>query len=128
MPGAQSALERLKQAGYLNIVVTNQSGIARGYYTVADLHALHNYVRTQTPGLIDAIFYCPHGPDAGCRCRKPMPGMLIQAASEWGIQFEQSILIGDKESDMQAANAVGVQGYRFPGGDLDAFVSSILDR
>lgn len=114
--GAEDAIRLLNQAGYLVVVVTNQSGVARGYYTEEDVEILHREVsvRLAAKGAhVDAWYYCPHHP-AGkgsyalpCRCRKPLPGMLLAAADRYGICLEESIMIGDKRIDVEAALAAG---------------------
>ena len=119
LPGVPEALQALQGQFYL-IVVTNQSGIARGFFAEDDLLAIH----TQLVGslsihgvAVDAIHYCPHLPDAivpqyrqVCDCRKPGSGMLQQAARHWGLDLPQSFLVGDKASDMEAAKEAGVTG------------------
>ncbi|MBV8938691.1 MAG: HAD family hydrolase [Alphaproteobacteria bacterium] len=107
-----------KEQGYLLLVVTNQAGIARGYYTEEDFEALMQWMQEQFTAqgcALDGWYYCPHHPEFGvgeyrtaCECRKPKPGMLLTAAKEWDIDMRRSILIGDKASDINAANAAGV--------------------
>jgi len=136
--GAQTAVKHLNQNGYHVIVVTNQSGIARGLYEEAAVHALHNWVNEQLCAIgahVDAFYHCPYHPEGTIEAyrrhsehRKPGPGMLLQAKREWPIDWERSFLIGDKESDMQAAAAAGLPGYRFGGGDLYAFLISQVLR
>ena len=116
IPGAPQAIRLLNEAGFLVIVVTNQSGVARGFYTEEDVHLLHRYIASQLEPFgarVDAWFYCPHHP-AGrgsyalpCRCRKPLPGMLLEAAGRFNIDLESSIMIGDKLVDMEAGVAAG---------------------
>ena len=116
IPGAPQAIRLLNEAGFLVIVVTNQSGVARGFYTEEDVHLLHRYIASQLEPFgarVDAWFYCPHHP-AGrgsyalpCRCRKPLPGMLLEAAGRFNIDLESSIMIGDKLVDMEAGAAAG---------------------
>jgi len=106
------------QRGYLNVVVTNQAGIARGYYTEAEFLAYMDWVRGEfrTRGAqLDAVYYCPHHPVHGigeyrrdCDCRKPKPGMLLAAVRELAIDPAQSALIGDSASDVEAAEAAGI--------------------
>jgi len=121
--GAQTAVRLLNDAGYLVIVVTNQSGIARGYYDEAAMHKFHAYMqevlRAQNAH-IDAFYYCPHHPGGtvkkfaiSCKCRKPAPGLLEQAAREWPIDLNRSFFIGDKDGDMAAAAAFGICGIKF---------------
>ena len=106
------------KAGYLIVVVTNQAGIGRGYYSAADFHALTDWMKArfmEHGGHIDAVYYCPFHPEHGLGefrresdCRKPAPGMLLQAGRDLGIDFAKSIFVGDKPSDMAAGRAAGV--------------------
>lgn len=115
--GAAQAIARLNRAGFLVIVVTNQSGVARGYFTVADVNRLHQVMQEQLAddgAHIDAFYLCPHHPDKGldqyriaCECRKGHPGMLLQAAAEWNIDLSGSFMVGDKQSDLLAGIAAG---------------------
>ena len=116
--GIFTACRLLSDLGYQLIVLTNQSGIARGYYTEQDFLDLSQWMRGQFTQqgvpLLD-IFYCPHHPQAmipdyrqNCRCRKPSPGMIEQACDKYPIDLEQSIMIGDRVSDMQAATAAAI--------------------
>lgn len=118
LPGVIEGLILLRDAGYRLIVVTNQAGIARGYYDKADMDLLHDYLREQLAlhGLVlDAIFFCPHHPEGRikalaieCDCRKPSPGMLLEAAKYFDINLSTSVMIGDKLSDVQAGKRAGV--------------------
>jgi len=120
---APSAVRALNDAGYYVFVVTNQSGVARGYYNAADVDRFHTYMqeRLMEEGAhIDAFYYCPHHPDGTvkefairCRCRKPEPGLLEQAASEWPIDRERSFLVGDRDHDLAAAAAFNIRGVKF---------------
>ena len=116
IPGAAQAVRLLNEAGFLVIVVTNQSGVARGYYTEEDVHLLHRHISTlfeQAGSRVDAWFYCPHHPSGRgsyalpCRCRKPQPGMLLEAARRFDIDLDSSIMIGDKLVDVEAGRAAG---------------------
>ncbi len=116
IPGAIEAIRRLNDAGYLVIVVTNQAGIARGMYKEEDVHRLHNQLDVMLAPLrahIDAYYYCPHHPDFGekisCDCRKPAPGMILQAQKDWNIDLPHSYMVGDKIADIDAARAAGVR-------------------
>lgn len=118
VPGTPEALARLQAAGWALVVVTNQSGIARGYYTEADYQALTAHLRTELArhGVrLDAVLHCPHLPDAtvaayrmDCDCRKPAPGMLLRAAAGLGLDLAASVIVGDKRSDVQAGRAAGL--------------------
>lgn len=113
IPGSIEALKLLQNAGYLLIIVTNQAGIARGYYTIEDVHHLHSRVLSElkTYGVeINDIYSCPHHPDitGECDCRKPGSKMLIDAVIKWNIDPEVSFMIGDKNIDCLAAETVGL--------------------
>ena len=113
--GVLDAARKLYEAGYALVVVTNQSGIGRGYYTETDFEALNVYMCRmfeEAGAPLAGIYFCPHHPEKAigaykiaCTCRKPQPGMILRAAEEMSIDLSQSILFGDKESDMQAAQA-----------------------
>lgn len=114
IPGAVEAIRRLNAAGYTVVVVTNQAGIARGLYGEAEVAALHDFVYrdlARRGARVDAFYHCPHHPDHGsaCDCRKPAPGMILQAAAELGLDLGRSWLVGDKVSDVEAARAAGVR-------------------
>ena len=119
IPGTQEAIRRLKDAGYLVVVVTNQSGVARGYYTLQDVDRLHDHIQSELKrygASIDEFYCCPHHPTAGigeylkdCDCRKGAPGMLLQAAVDLGIDLGLSFIIGDKPADIEAGRAAGCQ-------------------
>ncbi|MBL6985180.1 MAG: D-glycero-beta-D-manno-heptose 1,7-bisphosphate 7-phosphatase [Candidatus Thioglobus sp.] len=97
---------------YQIIIVTNQSGIERGYYNENDFHIVNNWMleqfKDQGVDILD-VFFCPHGPESNCDCRKPKPGMFNQADKKYGINMEESWMIGDKEADITAANAAGIE-------------------
>ncbi len=112
--GCVEALQQLQQQGFAIIVVTNQSGIARGYYSEEDYLQLTQWYceQLQQQGVtISDVFYCPHGPDDGCTCRKPLPGLFYQAAEKYHIDFSNALMVGDKVSDIQAAHAAGIRRY-----------------
>ncbi|ABD06309.1 D-alpha,beta-D-heptose 1,7-bisphosphate phosphatase [Rhodopseudomonas palustris HaA2] len=137
MPGIASAIRRLNQAGYYVFVITNQSGVARGLFSEDDVQALHRWMldelREQN-ARIDDIRYCPHHPDGIVEAyrrasddRKPKPGMILDLARAWPVSLQGSFVIGDSDSDIEAATAAGIQGFLFEGDDIDAFVSKVLD-
>lgn len=99
----------LKQAGYLVIIVTNQSGIGRGVYTEADMNNIHEAIQSQLTKKIDAFYFCPHVPDAGCACRKPNLGMVENAMKDFEIDLSQSWFVGDKEIDVLAGKNAGTR-------------------
>lgn len=119
IPGAPEAIKRLKDGGFLVIVVTNQSGVGRGYFDEREVETLHDHLQSELAGYgtaIDAFYYCPHHPEHGvgdyrivCDCRKGAPGMLLQAAAEHNIDLQQSFMIGDKLADIEAASRAGCQ-------------------
>ncbi len=125
---APEAIRWFMERGYLVFVVTNQSGVARGYYDENAVHALHRWMNAELAkrgAAIDAFYLCPHFPGGTvaayaitCDCRKPQPGMIRQAMREWKVDAARSLLIGDRESDIAAAQAAGVAGFLYSGGSL----------
>ncbi|MBK7704976.1 MAG: HAD family hydrolase [Acidobacteria bacterium] len=103
------AVRRLKQAGFLVVIVTNQSGIGRGIYTADDMHAIHDRIQDELSEKLDAFYFCPHLPDAGCACRKPQLGMIEQAATEFAIDLANSWMVGDKLLDVQLGFNAGIR-------------------
>ncbi len=134
--GSREAIAWLNRQGYQVAVVTNQSGVARGFFTEADVIKLHQWMQTEVKkkgGEIAAFYYCPHLPDAPvkqydvrCECRKPKPGMILQALRDFGVQPEYAFLAGDGQRDVDAAEAAGVRGFLFTGGSLLDFVQKIV--
>ena len=113
IPGAIDALRLLNSRGYLLVVVSNQAGIARGKYSSEDVNKLHQFVQNELSSVqvkIDAFYYCPHHPQftGSCCCRKPEPGMLRQAVCDLNVDLESSWLIGDKLSDVDTADVLGI--------------------
>ena len=110
IPGSAAAIARLTAAGYRVAVATNQSGIARGLYDEGQLASIHDKMNAQVNavgGLIDRVEYCPHMPDFGCLCRKPNPGLLHVIADAYGESLRNVPFVGDRVSDIQAAEAAG---------------------
>lgn len=116
IPGAEQAIRLLNQAGWLVVVVTNQSGVARGYYNEQDVAALHHHLAallSRSGAHVAGWYYCPHHPSGSepyncpCTCRKPLPGMLLQAAKELAIDLSVSWMVGDKLADVEAGRAAG---------------------
>jgi phosphoheptose isomerase len=129
--GVPEAISRLNQAGYLVVVVTNQSGVARGLFDEETLQRIHEKMRRDVEavgGRIDAIYHCPHHPDAGCGCRKPATGMAVRAINELGIDPSSSWVIGDREHDVEMGKKVGCRTIQVANGItfVDA-VRRILD-
>ncbi len=112
VPGTAAALRKLKEHGFMTIVITNQAGVARGYYGEKDIHAVHQRIREllQAEGaLIDDFYYCPHHEKftGECACRKPAPGMLLAAAAKYDIDMKKSLMVGDRLSDLEAGESAG---------------------
>ena len=109
IPDSLAAIAALNHAGHRVVIATNQSGIARGFYTEAQLHRIHQKMQqalAKMGGHIDGIFYCPHHPDDHCCCRKPKPGLLLQIAEKFNTDFTDAWMIGDALSDIACAHAV----------------------
>jgi D,D-heptose 1,7-bisphosphate phosphatase len=136
--GAREAVKAVNDAGYFAFVVTNQSGVARGFYEESHVHALHRWMADEMAAIgahIDAFEYCPDHPDGTVERyrrvndrRKPGPGMITDLLGRFPVKVDDSILIGDKPSDLEAARAAGLRGYLFSGGNLEAFVRMHLPR
>lgn len=110
LPGSLEAIARLSHSGYRVVVATNQSGIARGLFDLsilASIHAKMLQAAAAAGGRIDAIFFCPHGPADGCACRKPRPGLFVEALERFGAAPGQTYAVGDQLRDLQAAHASG---------------------
>ena len=109
--GVFDACLYLSNLNYEIIIITNQSGISRGYYTESDFRKINDWMIKQFSlkkiNILDT-FYCPHSPEDNCECRKPLPGMLLQAQKKYGVDMNNSWLIGDKEDDISAANSSGI--------------------
>lgn len=100
----KSSIQNLKNAGFLVIVVTNQSGIGRGIYTEADMHRIHEQIQIELDNGVDGFYFCPHLPTEGCECRKPSLGMINSAQADFEIDMERSWMIGDKRLDIETGS------------------------
>jgi histidinol-phosphate phosphatase family protein len=112
VPGAADALRALRDAGFRLVVVSNQSGLGRGLVTQEQADAVHERFVQELEGAgarIDAAYYCPHTPEDGCACRKPQPGLLLDAARELDLDLEQSFMVGNSDVDVAAGEAAGVR-------------------
>ena len=110
LPTVPQAIRLLNGHGFKVVVVTNQSGIARGYFTEETLLQIHRHMRQELAkygAWVENTYYCPHHPDEGCECRKPMPGLLLKAVEELGIDLRCSFMVGDREMDIKAGKAAG---------------------
>jgi len=116
LPGAAAALRRLHETGYALVMVTNQSGIARGYFSPTEFHAVQARVHELLAAegvVLDGVYFCPHHPDFGppCDCRKPNLGLFRRAAADLGLDLATSAYVGDRLSDVQPATALGGQAF-----------------
>lgn len=151
LPGSLDAIARLNAAGFTVAVASNQSGLARGYFDAAALEAMHAKFRAllaEAGGHVERIEICPHGPDDGCDCRKPAPGLLQRLLAHYGVNPAEVLVVGDSRRDLEAALAVGARpalvrtgnGRRTEAGltgplagipvydDLAAFVTSVTEQ
>ncbi len=137
--GAMAAVKAVNDAGLFAFVATNQSGVARGYYTEADVVALHDWMNAEfaraAGARIDAFVYSPFHPEApleayrrNSACRKPQPGMILELLSRFPVDPARTVMIGDNPSDVAAAHAAGVEGLLFQGGSVLAALAPILPR
>lgn len=135
-PDAREAVRCVNERGCLAIVVTNQSGVARGMFPESDVNALHAHMNAELARIgahLDAFYYCPHLPSGSvaryaidCDCRKPKPGLLLRAIADFGLDPSASVMIGDGERDLVCAERAGVRAVRYLGGSLLAAVRDAL--
>jgi D-glycero-D-manno-heptose 1,7-bisphosphate phosphatase len=107
------AIRRINDTGMKAVLITNQSGVGRGYFEEAMVHKVHDILQSELArhgAKLDGIYYCPHSPEAGCDCRKPLPGLLHRAQKDLNIDLTASYVIGDKQVDVETAHAVGAKG------------------
>ena len=138
MPGVAAAIKKLNAAGYLVFVFTNQSGVARGFFSEDDVRSLHDWMRDELlrdGARIDDFRFCPHHPDgvvpaytSECDWRKPQPGMILDLMKHWPVDKERSFVIGDKQRDLDAGKAAGIEGYLYKGDNLSDFIDGILAK
>ncbi|WP_294154223.1 HAD family hydrolase [uncultured Selenomonas sp.] len=136
LPGAREAIKYVNDAGFLAIVITNQSGVARGYFPESDVLRVYDWMNEDLESLgahLDALYYCPHHPHGSvpeytkdCTCRKPKPGLVLQAIEEHHIDPAASVLIGDGDRDVECAERAGVRGVKYEGGSLLEVVKRAL--
>jgi D-glycero-D-manno-heptose 1,7-bisphosphate phosphatase len=129
LPGALEAIARLNHAGWHTVIASNQSGLGRGLFDVAALNAIHakmHKMLSAQGGRIDAVFYCPHGPDEGCQCRKPSPGLFEQIAERFGVELRGTPVVGDGLRDLQAGVTAGCEPHLVLTGKGRAFAGRSL--
>lgn len=118
--GSIEAINRLKKAGYLVTIASNHSGVARGHYSEDDLQKMHEKMQRMLSirgASVDGIFYCPHGPESNCVCRKPKPGLLYQIAKEFDIDLSETSMVGESISDIRAARIANAKPVLVRTGD-----------
>lgn len=119
--GVGEAINKIKQTGFKCIVITNQSGVARGLVSIEDVQRVNDRIRStlvQKGDILDAFYFCPHHPDGSvkefavdCECRKPNPGLLLRAAEDYNLELSESVMIGDEEKDLQAGKKAGCKSF-----------------
>jgi D-glycero-D-manno-heptose 1,7-bisphosphate phosphatase len=134
--GSLALLSWLRRRGILSLVATNQSGVARGFFPITAVGKFHDLMLSQVReagGLLDRIAFCPHLESGtvppfniACECRKPKPGMLTSLLDEFRLRCDEAIMIGDRPTDLEAAQAAGIRGFLFSGGNLHDFVRGLL--
>ena len=131
IPGALESVARLNHAGWHAVVATNQAGIGRGMIDMASVNAVHAYMNRklmEQGGRIDAVFFCPHTPEEGCDCRKPLPGMMLDIAHRYGIDLDSVPMVCDTLRDLQAAQAAGCEPHLVLSGRSQGLDDATLER
>ena len=136
--GAAAALKRFHLAGIPVFIVTNQGGIGRNIFSENQMHCFNNHLinsAKKAGGSITDIAFCPHHPLSldpkmakACRCRKPEPGLIFDLAKKWQIDLTESIIIGDRDSDIEAGRRAGMNGYLFNQGNLDLLAEKVISK
>jgi D-glycero-D-manno-heptose 1,7-bisphosphate phosphatase len=129
LPGALEAIAKLNHAGFHVVVVSNQPGLGRGLFDVVTLNAMHTKMHkllAAAGGRVDAVFYCPHGPEEQCTCRMPLPGLFEQIAERYGISLKGVPVVGDRLRDLQAGTAAGCEPHLVLTGAYAAGIASPL--
>ena len=130
-PNVAKNIKLLKDAGFLVVVITNQSAVNRGIITHEIINQIHNSIQDHLKKhgtFLDGFYYCPHIPNENCNCRKPKPGLLQQAILEWNVDLNSSWMIGDSDSDIEAADSVGCKAIKINDNfSLDNAVEKILN-
>jgi len=119
-PWTGEAVRRINDSGYKAVLITNQAGVERGYFPESTVHEVHRVLDAELgrwSAHLDAIYYCPHRPEAQCDCRKPKPGMILRASRELNIDLGVSYMIGDRYVDVEAAHSAGVKSILLRSGD-----------
>jgi D-glycero-D-manno-heptose 1,7-bisphosphate phosphatase len=111
-PWTGPAIRKINDSGMLAVLITNQSGVERGFFAESQVHEVHDILRAELArydAKLDAVYFCPHHPETGCDCRKPRPGMLLRASEDLGIDLSQSYMIGDRYLDVEVGYAAGTR-------------------
>ncbi len=130
-PEAAAAIRLFNHDGWPVVLVTNQSGVGRGFFSEESIHVVHAHLKfllAEQGARLDAIYYCPHHPDAGCDCRKPRPGMLLRAAAEHNLDLSRSWMLGDKDDDVGAGVAVKCRTMKIENGLNHQNAEAILNE
>jgi len=130
LEGAAEVIKKARQKGYLIIVISNQSGVGRGYFGIQEVEKVNQGIKSilgKEGAGIDAFYFCPHSPDDNCSCRKPSPGLFLKAAKEWDIDLSSSLCVGDRVRDVEAGIRAGIkQGFLLLG-DMEGESSKLKD-